>query len=346
MHELKTNTAETGYTILDFATTEEWKEARQDGIGASAVGILLGLNHFSTPQKLYAQIQRLIPTDGENDTTQRGHRLEPVVAADFAAATGSIIMEESAHDFLCVDAAKPWRRISPDRFAWPEGTPLSEQTVDNAFIVECKTCQPKNEFNKHIECTPENVFDLYPYWYAQVQYQMAVCRKKYAYLCWIDCLNPNLPFNYVFVEYDEPAANMALDIVDDFWLNHILEGVEPDEVINDEDAQLKWRKSIAGTTVVADDAVREAVRRHLELDAQMKSIEKEDDALKVVIRSAMQENEILRSPEGAILCTWRNGAPVARLDAKRLKAEAPTIYEKYLGEAKASRILRFTGNAA
>lgn len=336
MHELKT--ASKDWHIEDFATTEEWAEARRDGVGASSAGVLLGISHYkkNTPLRLYNLTQGLEEPDKPSYAMKLGHLEEYVTSALFAEATGAVIMEESAHDFLCVDNAKPWRRISPDRFFWLPGTPEAEQTVDNAEMLELKyigafeetaTCR-----HKPVQITPENFVDLYPEYYAQVQYQMGVCRKKRVFVAWRD---KNFPgdddFHYLEIEFSKGYFEMMMKAVDDFWENHILKCVPPTEVRNDEDLVRKYPRPVPKTTMTASDELLDMVRRNRVLDHIKKNAENQQKELNKVIGEAMNINEKLLDAEGNRLLTWSARKGTSYFDEDAFKAENPDEYRKYTG---------------
>lgn len=334
-------TSSTEFHIEDFETTAEWAEHRKEGVGASAVGVLLGLSHFSSPQKLYAQITGEIDPEPENDVMKRGHRMEIVVANDFAEATGAIIMEDSAHDFLVVDNEKPWRRVSPDRYWWPAGTAPSEQTVDNAFLLECKTCQMRDELRHHVEITPDNVFDYFPYWYAQCQYQMGVCRKQKDVIAWIDCLDPNLPFGYKEVEFNQSYFDMAMNTVDDFWCNNVLLAIPPEKISSEEDANIRFKTADPDSDIVTTDRILSLIKRHFEIDFSVKQLNEEEEQIKTEIKTFMGHNERLMTADRQMLVSWKTRAGSCKVDSKKLKKLYPDIYEEVLNEGKPTRTFSY-----
>lgn len=321
------------YTIVRYNNREEWLEGRKKGIGASDVGTLLGLNKYNTPLRLWNKIMGLTAPEGESAAMSRGHRVEPLVASDFAAATGAIIDEGSAEDFHAVDNDKPWLRVSPDRMWWPAGTPESERTMENALILECKTCTA--------DITPDTVFDHFPYWYAQIQYQMGVMGVQKAALGWICVGNPNLPFDYLMLDFDEKYyLDTIVPTVDAFWNDNVLGGAQPDQVLDNEDAGLRWSRAETGSKAVATQEVIDSIIRCRAIEAQIKALEKEADDIKLGVKISMGDSEALVMPDGKTeVATWKNCTTAARLDAKRLQSEQPDVYEKYMGQASESRRL-------
>lgn len=341
MRQLKT--ASKDWYIQDFATTAEWAEARKDGIGASSVGMLLGISHYAknTPLKLYNVIQGIEDPDPSSFAMEMGHRMEPVIADLFRDATESIIMDESAHDFLCIDDAKPWRRISPDRFFWLKDTPAADQTVDKAEMLEIKYIGCFDERHRAVAITPENFVELYPEYYAQVQYQMGVCRKNRVFIAWFDKNFPQDPFHYLEIAFNKGYFDMAMQTVDSFWNKNILACVPPEETRNEEDLFRKYPRPISGTSAVADEETLELFRRNRVLERIKKGAEKMQSQTAARIKEYMGLNERLTDADGNRLVSWSSRKGMRKFDEKSFKETNPAEWEKYVKEGAPSRSIRF-----
>lgn len=321
------------YSIVKYENREQWLAGREAGIGSSEVGTILGINHFDSPLKLWRRKQKIDPPTEESAAMRRGHRMEIVVANDFAEATGAIIDNDSVDDWHAVDNAKPYLRVSPDRLWWPAGTPATEQTLDNAYILECKTCQGNVE--------PDDVFDAYPYWYPQIQYQMGVMRIKKCAIAWINVANPDLPFRYKEVDFNEKYYNnVMLPKLDEFWNECIIGCVEPEEILDEEDAKLKWSKSTAGSSVVMSAKLALDVERYHALKLQSKTMETEMSNIELAIRKELGANETLLMPDGETeAATWKTFVTAGKFDSAKFKEENPELYAKYVGDSKETRRL-------
>lgn len=321
------------FKIVKYHNREEWLKGREAGIGSSEVGTILGINHFDSPLKLWRRKQKLDPPTEESSAMRRGHRMEIVVANDFAEATGAIIDNNSVDDWHAVDEEKPYLRVSPDRLWWPKGTPVTEQTIANALILECKTCQGN--------VTEDEVFDAYPYWYPQIQYQMGVMGVKKCAIAWINVANPDLPFRYKMVDFNEKYYNsVMIPKLDHFWNECIVGCVEPEEVLDEEDAKLKWSKSTPKTSVTMEMSLASKLSRYQALKDQCKGYKDEMDAIELEVRKALGTNEVLLMPDGETeAATWKTFVTSGKFNDKRFKEENPELYEKYVDEGKETRRL-------
>lgn len=320
------------YRIQRYDNRDEWLKGRQEGIGSSEVGPILGLSHFETPLKVWMRKQGLTPPQPETAAMRRGHRIEQMIATDFADATGAIIDPESVEDWHAVDTEKPWLRVSPDRLWWPAGTPFTEQVIENAYILECKSCQGN--------IAETDIFDVYPYWYPQVQYQMGVMGVKKCALAWVNVANPDLPFKFIYVDFDEKYYNGTIvPKLDTFWNENIIGCIQPDEVLDEDDAKLRWAKGEEGSEAVADDSLTAEVNEYANLKAQMKELESRCKDIELDVRKALQDKETLLTRDGQVLATWKTFVTAGKFDTERFKEENAELYEKYVAEKKESRRL-------
>lgn len=67
---------------------EKWLKLRSQGIGASDISTILGLNRFQTPIQLWLERTGQVPPKIQTLPMKLGHMLEPVVAELFAEETG------------------------------------------------------------------------------------------------------------------------------------------------------------------------------------------------------------------------------------------------------------------
>jgi putative phage-type endonuclease len=104
------------------ATDEDWYAARDAGVGASDIGVLMGLSSFASRYSLWWQKHlhlRLPGTDQSND----GHTLEPIVAAEFAARHPELILTVPSPR-LWAHRDHPWMICTPDRLAVAYAPPM------------------------------------------------------------------------------------------------------------------------------------------------------------------------------------------------------------------------------
>ena len=272
--------------IIKPASREEWLKAREDGIGASEVAAVVGLSKWETPYSLFLRKTGQVPPLEENDAMRWGHKLEALVADEWAERTGFKYVKASAKDIIYQDPEHPWRKVTPDRIAYE----IDENGKKHKVLLEIKTTQ--------MDFDPD---DLPTQYLCQVQYQMHITGIHVCYLCW---LVRGLNYGHARIEYDAEFANWLVENVDKFYLDCVKGGKEP-ELISVSDFALKG--SDPGTTVEADD---EAFRNIMSLRAMKQSIsEREERAneLSDCIKLYMGTDETL-TYEGKTIATWKTGA--------------------------------------
>ena len=66
--------------VIRYKNSQEWLSDRRNGIGASEVGTILGLNPFETPYQLWRRKKGLDAPKQENFAMKAGHYLEDAVS--------------------------------------------------------------------------------------------------------------------------------------------------------------------------------------------------------------------------------------------------------------------------
>lgn len=93
------------------------------------------------------------------------------------------------------------------------------------------------------------------------------------------------------------------------------------------------------SSVFSTDEIKKVVDELKELKAVLKALEKKEEQLKQALYNHMLDNEILITPDGEILLSWKYSEPTAFFDAKRLQKENPHTYQAYMDVRDGSRRL-------
>ena len=283
--------------IIKPASHEEWLKAREDGIGASEVAAVVGLSPWETPFSLWLRKTGQVPPLEENDAMRMGHKLEAIVADEWAERTGFKYVKASAKDIIYQDAEHPWRKVTPDRIAYEIGEDGKKRKV----LLEIKTTQ--------MDFDPD---DLPTNYLCQVQYQMHITGIHVCYLCW---LVRGVTYGHARIEYDEEFANWLVENVDKFYLECVKGGKEP-ELISVSDFTIKG--SDPDTVIECDKEALAQILSLRTLNIDYKAKEKEIDAYKDSIKLYMGQMESL-TYEGKVLATWKTDS---RSRTLRLKDKA------------------------
>lgn len=303
---------------LTFKNRAEWLEARTQGIGASEVATVVGLNPWETPYQLWRRKMGIDAPQDENFAMKAGHYLEDAVARFFADESGREVIRNSANDFMFVRTDKPFIRVSPDRTFWLPGMPKND---DNKGILECKTTQKKID--------PD---DLPKHWFCQVQMNLGVAGYEHGSLAW---LTAGCDFGYRDIDFDPDFYGWLCEEVERFWVDNILGKKEPDAV-SAADVVAKYATHTEGKTVEVSDTVFEAYASLCELKRDMGELENRKEDLESTLKMAFGDAESI-TYGGDTLATWKAPKPSKSFDKDLFKAENPELYAKYCIERQNAR---------
>lgn len=316
----------------DCDTNEEWRTERSKSIGASAVGILIGENHFTTPMELAEKMRAELR--GEFDYTQtlamkRGHAYEPGVADLFEGEAGKEVIKSSSKEFLMRRDDIPFMHASPDRTYWidPDGLKHGINSEANKGILECKTTR-----------RPIDPNDLPMAWQFQLQVQLGISGYKEGYIAW-DVLTNAEGFGYKRFEFDPEIFEAAVELCRDFWTRCIEGGEDPDPVAP-RDILKRYPSSIEGKTITATSDIVELISSIKEMQAASKELSSEIDEAKSKIIMLFSDEEAIIAPEtGKPIVTYKTKKGATRVDSKKLKADFPEVFEQVTKQDNDSRTL-------
>ena len=310
---------------IKTSSHDEWLEARKDGIGASEVGTILGVNPYETPYQLWLRKTGRAPAKEESFLMKAGHYLEAAIAQFCADETGVEIIKQSAGDFLVVNEDRPFLRVSPDRYAW---LPNCRHTKDNKVIIECKSTQ-KQVHGDDIPLT----------WFSQVMYQLGVCEMEQAYLAW---LTQGRDFGCKNIRFDADFyGDVIVPEVEKFWKDNILGGIEP-ALVNIEDVKLKYPQHESGKALEASEELLEKYYTLVETNRQIKLLSEIKAEAEDALKFALKDAESIVAPATKdepfkTLVTWKTSKASTRFDEGAFAKDNPELYAQYMRNVQGSR---------
>jgi putative phage-type endonuclease len=254
--------------------TDEWKEWRNKGIGASDANIIMGASKFTSIKDLYLQKIGEKEIEANKFITEKGHRLEIKARSKYELLKGC-----EFEPVLAEHATIPILRASLDGFCKDP-----EEMIEIKYVGEA-------DFQKVVN---GEVLEQY---YPQFQHQMIVVGIKQLTLVVItekkDDEGKQIKNDFktaeMVVNFDAEYANKLVEAELDFW-NHV-ENRIPYEVskndvmvLGDENIELqqKFNEYKLKTNVIQElkTAINEETK---ELAALLKEREKELEAIKKYI---------------------------------------------------------------
>lgn len=296
-------------------------ENRGDSIGSSEIAAVIGVCPYRTPYQLWGEKMNGSSFVG-NKYTRAGKILEPAVIQYFTEESGASVLPGYEEDVRFTHPALPFATSTPDRPYTREG--------GRRGICEAKTTQ----------FLIKDESEVPPSWFCQAQYQAAVFNAVQEALGGEPCneiaiawLTRGVDFQYAYFEVDQDFGESLLEQASTFWHDYIETGIAP-EYETPSDIEKAFPTSKGGLNATPETvAVYESL---IDVDEKLKHLKAEREALSDSIKMAMKGAEEL-TYYGSVLATWKHTKPTRRLDAKRLKEEAPDIYETFLGKAVRQR---------
>lgn len=304
--------------------TKDQRELRKTGLGGSDAAAIAGFSKYKSPVdvalvKLGLKEDDEFPTDTQelrNDPRHWGNIQEPVIAAQYEYFEGKKV------------------EIEPNLLRHPKYTWMIAN-IDRRIVGE----------NAILECKTANEYKLKEWGYDEYSDEMP---DQYLFQCihyaivddanYVDCavLIGGNKFRVYRYNRDKETEQLLIELEHDFWHNHILKGILP--AMNKYAEACKAFKKSNGTSKTLPAELIDHVKSINFINSKIKEYQEQLDFDKAKICEFLGESEILLSPLGMQLASWKEQA-TDRLDVKRLKKEKPEIAAQYINTTT-TRVLR------
>lgn len=304
--------------------TAEQKELRRTGIGGSDASAIAGHNKYKSNVDVYlnkaeeAEDKDDISDLAEykNDPRYWGHILEPIVAAQYEIFEGK---KTALEPNLLRHPKYTWMIANIDR--WIKG--------ENA-VLECKTAHEYKfkdwGFDEYTDEMPDE------YLFQCIHYAIVTdCR-------YVDCavLIGGNKFKVYRYNRDAETEQLLIELEHDFWHNHVLKKIPP-EIKKYEDAVKAFKKTDKSTKTLPAELI-DHIKSINFVNSKIKEYQEQLDFDKAKIAEFIGESEVLLSPLGMQIATWKPQL-TTRVDIDRLKKERPEILDNYF-YTTTTRVLR------
>jgi len=306
-------------TVEQMENRCAWLDARKKGIGGSDAGVIVGLNKWKSPFTLWLEKTGQAEEEdlSDNEYVYWGNVLEETVAREFTIRTGKKVRRCG----LLQHEEIPFLLASVDRLVVGENAGL-----------ECKTA---NGFAAK-EWDGDNVPDSY---YVQCQHYMAVTGAERWYIA---ALIGGNRFVMQTIERNEEEIKALLQAETEFW-RKVTEKEMPDVDGSEDCAKALAEKFHGGLPAIELPSSADKIFSEIDtLTETANSINAQIEEKKNQLRVMLGDAEAGTTAEGRRV-TWKTQAGRVTVDSKRLKAERPDVYEKYLKQGKATRVFRIAG---
>lgn len=299
---------------------QEWLELRKRGIGGSDASVVCGLNRYKAPVELWMEKTDQLPYQEAGEAAYWGTQLESLVREEFTKRTGIVVIQP--HQLLQSEE-HPFMLANLDGICeHPElGTCVFEAKTASAFKA--------GEWE-------DSIPDEYQ---LQCQHYLAVTGYAGAYIA---VLIGGNTFRWKFIERDEKLISMLIELEENFW-NHVLDLTPPSVDGSKASAKFlaeRFPNSTPKSQIQLPDTAAELLAQYDLACERLETLTEVKQEAENLLKQMMGSNEI--GTVGDRVITWKSVSQ-ERLDSKTLKAEHPTLYQKY---ATKTSYRRFTIKAA
>ncbi|WP_025114395.1 YqaJ viral recombinase family protein [Lysinibacillus fusiformis] len=292
---------------------DEWLDARRAGIGGSDVGAIMGFNQYKSAYQVFLEKTGQYHEEIDNEAVYFGNALEDFVAQEFAKRTGKKVrrlnkmLVHPEHDFMLAN--------------------LDRVVVGERAVLECKTASEYVKEAWEGEEIPASYL-------CQVHHYLAVTGFEKAYIA---VLVGGNKFIWKEIERDEEFIQILIDREKDFWENHVLKDEAPPVDGSDATNDLikKMYPQDDGTAIMLtkdDDVLLDAIDS---ISSEIKALEQQkkeyENQLKLKLENATEGHSQRHK------VTFKTVVS-NRVDSKRLKVDAPDIYDKFIKPSSSRRL--------
>ena len=286
---------------------EEWLAKRDESIGASESGAILGLIPWRTAVDVWIEKTNETQPLEDNLNMRLGRDLEPVIQKLFEEETNLKVRKDNK---IRID----------DEYNFIT-TNLDGVVIGEKVPVEYKTMTKWEG-------------EIPDYYYCQIQHQMMVTNTPY---CYFVVLVLGFSKQLIVEKYDRDdvfISKMRKELVH-FWNENVLNNVAP-EIISVEDAKKVYKDVDPESILEADDVIFNMLSemdrfRHLKnkYDTRYKEMQKD-----VMVQMGSKE---MVEFNGISFVSWKQAKNSLRFDSKQFKKDHPNLYITYSKEVAGSR---------
>lgn len=252
--------------------TKEWLDWRDLGIGGSDAAAIMGSTPYMDVMELWQRKLGMLPPIQTNAAMQRGHDLEPIARVEFELETG-LHMRPGCY----IHPTLSHMRASLDGIS-----------ADGKYILEIKA----PGLTTHREALAGKIK---PYYFTQMQHQLAVTGAELCYYCSYTDLPDIDPLYITEVHRDEAYIERLIQRETAFW-DYVQRKVEPDA--------LMFAVGDAGTLsgdTRKDPAWRSAIAELLSVKQVLDDAQAQYDSRLVRVEQLMQRKKQVRVRGAGVL---------------------------------------------
>ncbi|WP_026881368.1 YqaJ viral recombinase family protein [Clostridium akagii] len=288
-------------------TELEWLKSRQQGIGGSDAGAILGVNKWRTPFQVYIdKTQEIIETNESSEAAYWGNQLEDVVAKEFFKRRGKKVRRRNA---ILQSIEYPFMTANLDR-----------EIVGENALLECKTVNVFGAKDWDSDEIPASYL-------VQVMHYLAVTGYGKAYIA---VLIGGQHFIYKEVDRDEALIKMIIKAEKDFWENNVVKKSPPAlDGSSAAEKYLKEKYKDSNPELIVDlkSEYKDKIKDYFELKNTIKELDGQAKEIENNIKLEMGEAEKGYALDYEI--DWKT-ITSNKFNSKEFKKDHPEFFKQYL----------------
>ena len=288
---------------------EDWLEYRKLGIGGSDASVVCGISRYKSPVELWMEKTNQMQGHEAGEASYWGTILESIVRNEFTKRTG---MEVKQLGQILQSVEHPFMLANLDG--------VCEHPDYGPCIFEAKTASA-DKAGEWDDAIPDEFL-------LQIQHYMAVTGYKGTYIA---VLIGGNTFKWRFVERDEELISMLINLEADFW-EHVQNMTPPPLDGSDASAKFlaeRFPNSTPRSKIELPPTADSILAQYENACEQLEAVTERKQEAENRLKEMLGDNEV-GTANGRIV-TWKSIVQ-DRLDSKTLKAEHPTIYQKYINK--------------
>lgn len=305
-------------SVKEAENHDKWLEVRNQGLGGSDAGVIMGLNGYKDPYTLWAEKTGLkAPEDlSDNEAVYWGTENEPTIAKWFSKETGKKIQKMGTVQ----SKEYPFMLANVDRVIVGENAGLEIKTADSRLIHKWDD---------------DEIPDAY---YCQCLHYMAVTGADYWYIAVLIGGNKG---KWKRIERNEEDIKTLIEAEKEFW--EMIQTKTPPPVDGSKsctDTLTERFSQSNGETVELPEEADSLIARITEDEAIAKTLEKQIDMNKNKLKEMMGEAEI--GTVGSYKVTWKTTAGRESCTLSKIKENDEALYQSlkekgFISTSKPSR---------
>ena len=296
-------------TSTEGLSYEDWLDYRRLGIGGSDASVICRINKYKSSIELWMDKTGQFPHQEAGEAAYWGTQLENIVRNEFTKRTGievtrvNQILQSETHDFMLANL---------------DG--ICQHQDHGICIFEAKTASAYKNGDWEDKIPDEYML--------QIQHYMAVTGYAGTYIA---VLIGGNTFKWQFIERDDELIEMLIQLETEFW-NSVQNNIPPP--LDGSDAanifiRERFPHSLPESKI---ELPQEAVDLINQYDVACEKINQYTDQKQEaenLLKQMLGDNET-GNANGRVI-TWKSISQ-ERLDSKTLKAEQPTLYQRYANQ--------------